>query len=239
MRALLSILLVALATHAEDLMPREGAGWAGFKVGTKIRMKRTMLVPKRVPSVTITTIELTESTADKLTLSMVAANAVGIEQKSTSTIPSRGEAAADEKAVTEQLKNTTVFTAGRKLECACVKTTIAGPRGKRVITEWTTLNAPRMRVKRTEENYDATGQKVVGRFSMVLLDTNASREVGNRKVACLKYSTVRTQGGYKMEGVSYVSRAVPGYEVWSDVKALKNDLVAFQVRMQVIEIRVK
>ena len=239
MRVAFWLLLCALAAKAQDLRPRGGAGWEGFKPGTSVRIKRTWLSAKKTPRVTISTWTLKEVGPKHLTLDIVTANAVGIEQRNSIKLPRSGEAGAGESARTQALANETIFVAGAKFDCQRTRTTVTGPQGKRIITEWTSTTAPRMRIKRTEEYLTATGRPA-GRFSLVLTATDAVQVIGSAKLRCLKYSSRRDQGGYRMRGISHVSREIPGYEVMSDIEATdKEGVRVFSIRVQVLDFTVK
>jgi len=239
MRVAFSLLLGTLLAQAQDLRPRGGAGWDGFKPGTSMRVKRTWLSAKQVPRVIITTWTLTKAGPKQLTIETTAANAFGIETKKTIQVPRSGEAGEGEAAKTEKLKNEVIFTAGKKFDCARTRVTVTGPNGRRVITEWTSLTAPRMRIKRAEEYFTATGQ-AAGRYSLVLMATDSVRTVGAKRLPCLEYSSLRDQAGVRYRGTSFVSRAVPGYEVRSDVELTdKEGRRLASMRVQLLEFTVK
>ena len=239
MRALCLIMLAATAAHAQDnLMPRQGSGWAGFKVGTKVRVKRTFLGAGRTPAVTITTMTLKSIQGAVLTLAIVSKNAVGMDRKSTRPVPRKGEAGAGETAEVKKLKNKASFAAGKQFDCARRQTTVVGKAYKRVITEWTSVTKPRMRVKRVELQYDAAG-KVTQRFSMVLAEMAKEHKVGKRKVTGLKYTTVRTAGNVRTTSTAIVSRDVPGYEVLVDAEVEMNGKKVQTVRVEVLDFETK
>jgi hypothetical protein len=238
MRALLLLLAAAAAIAAdENLKPREGGGWDGFPVGTTVRIKRTWLSANQVPRVTITTMELKKADDKLLTLESKSENAFGAaNQKQTIPMPRRGEAGADEKSTERKLDKQLVFAAGKRFDCDRRQVTVTGPRGKRVITEWT-VESPRVRVKREVLAYDMTG-KAAGRTTMLLEELPKPRKVGERTLPCLKYSVVQTQGGSRVEETVYVCRDVPGWTVWSDAQATLNGRRAWSVRMEVLDFKV-
>ncbi len=239
MRALFLILLAAVAAHAQDnLMPRQGSGWAGFKVGTKVRIKRTFLGSGRVPAVTITTLTLKSVLKSVLTLAVVSKNAVGNEHRNTRVQPSSGEAGTQEKATSKQLTNKVSFAAGKQFDCTRRQITVTGAAGKRVITEWTSVGKPRMRVKRIVVTYDAAG-KLTGRFSMVLDELPKERRIGKRKVTVLVYTTVHTAGKMQWRSRAVVSRDVPAYEVLIDTEVTENGKKIQTIRVEVLDFEIK
>lgn len=238
MRALLVVLALSCIARAQDNLPRAGGGWTGFKAGSWVRVKRTRLSQKKVPRVTITTTTLKLVTADTLTLESEAANALGMKQKSSQEMPAAGEAGKGETATVQKLEDEVVFTAGKKFQCSRKRTTLSGPAGKRIVTEWISKSAPRMRIKRTQESRDLAG-KVVGRSSIVLMAINEQRTAGTVTLKCLKYSMRSEQGETRLQGTLYASREVPGYVVWSDLEATRDGKVVFTVRDQVLDFAVK
>ena len=240
MRALFLILLAAVAAHAQDnLMPRQGSGWAGFKVGTKVRIKRTFLGSGRVPAVTITTLRLKSVQKSVLTLTLLSKNAVGVERRTTSVLPRSGEAGTQEKATSKQLTNKVSFAAGKQFDCTRRQITVIGVAGnKRVITEWTSVAKPRMRVKRIVVTYDAAG-KLTGRFSMVLAELPKEHRIGRRKVTALVYTTVHAAGKMQWKSRAVVSRDVPAYEVRVDTEVTQDGKKVQTIRTEVLDFEIK
>ena len=124
----LCLLMLAAAVHGQDLTPRQGSGWAGFKVGTNVRIKRTFLGAGRVPAVTISTVTLASVQRSVLTLVSVSKNPVGMEQKNTIVPPRSGEAGTQEEATSKQLKNKVSFAAGKQFDCTRRQITVTGHR---------------------------------------------------------------------------------------------------------------
>ncbi|MHC4223394.1 MAG: hypothetical protein ACYSX0_04085 [Planctomycetota bacterium] len=239
MRALTALLLAAIAaTAGENLLPREGSGWEGFQVGSWVKMKRSFHRTGGVPVVALITMRLDKRTDAHLSLQTVTRNAVGMETKTTQPLPRRGEAGKGEKAKTETLKDETVVACGKSLPCSRTRTTITGPNGKRVVTEWR-AKQPLVRVKRTEATYDKDG-KLLGRLSMVLTSLDNKQDVGKRRVRCLAYSTQRKRAdGMEERGKAFVSRAVPGYTVRMDTEIVKGGQVIWTARIHALDFEAK
>jgi hypothetical protein len=239
MRVLPALLaLLALSVSAgETLLPREGSGWDGFGVGAWVRLKTTRIPKGRVPSVTITKMRLLKATDKTLTLESSSRNPIGMETKKELSLPRRGEAAAGEKAKTETLDSGRVFATGKSFLCTKTRTTITGPSGKRVVTEWRSTE-PRVRVKRVEETYDAEG-KLSERFSIVLTSLDVRRKIGKREVRCLAYSTLRKAEDLEQRGKALVSRDVPGDTVRMDTDILRKGLVIFTIRVEALDFGLK
>ena len=64
------------------------------------------------------------------------------------------------EGVKKQLESTTLKAAGKTFSCARRVTTLKSKTGKRVITEWNTTQAPRLRVRRVEKRFDAKGKQI-------------------------------------------------------------------------------
>ncbi len=203
-----------------------------------MRIKRTFLGAGRVPAVTITTVTLASVQKSVLTLAMVSQNPVGMEHKTTIVLPRSGEADTQEKATSKQLKNKVSFAAGKQFDCTRRQITVTSATGKRVITEWTSVGRPRMRVKRIMVTYDAAG-KVTGRFSMVLAELPKEHRIGTRKVTGLVYTTVSKAGKTQTRSRAVVSRDVPGYEVHVDAKVTVNGKRVQTIRVEVLDFEIK
>lgn len=204
-----TLLFLAALAAAGDLRPRAGSGWAGFRAGSWSRIKLTSIMPGRVPTVILLKQSVTKVGEKLLTLETVSSNALGVERKQTHQLMITGEAGPGEKQKVEKLKNEVVLAAGMRLDCARQRTTVTGPRGKRVITTWT-ANRPQVSAKRTELVYDTKG-KLVYRVTRLLLSLNENRKVGTRTVRCVKYKTRRShQDGTVTTSVALTSREVPG-----------------------------
>jgi hypothetical protein len=203
------LLFLAAVAGAEDLRPRAGSGWAGFRAGSWVRIKHTAIFPGRVPRVSIWKQSLTEVGKKLLTLETVTTNVVGVEKKQVQQVPRTGEAGPGEKQKVEKLKNEVVQAAGKRLDCTRQRTTVTGPGGKRVITVWTAAKPPVL-AKRAEVYYDAKG-KVLYRVTRLLSSLDESRRVGTRKVRCVKYKTRASYAdGRVTVGTALTSRDVPG-----------------------------
>lgn len=241
MRALILLMVLAPAAAAQDdLMPREGSGWSGFKPGTWVRLKHTYARKGGVPSVTLTRMELKSIDDGILTLATTSENALRVAgQKSVTKLPLKGEAAQGEKAKVEKLGNEAVFACGKKFECEKRRTTVTSPAGRRVITEWISPK-PRMRVKRTEEHYDAVGKKST-QVVLLLTELAKEREVGKGKVKvkCLTYSMMREEGPVRYRGTAVVSRDVPSYNVRMDTEVTQGGKLVWNVRIEVLEFGIK
>ncbi|MHC4931466.1 MAG: hypothetical protein ACYTGV_04670, partial [Planctomycetota bacterium] len=136
------------------------------------------------------------------------------------------------------LKGETVFACGKNFACSRTRTTITGPNGKRVVTEWR-AKEPLVRVKRTEATYDAKGKRL-GRLSMLLTSLDSKQNVGKRRVRCLAYSTLRKRAdGMEERGKAFVSRAVPGYTVRMDTEIFKGGQVIWTARINALEFEAK
>jgi hypothetical protein len=204
-----ALLFLAAVAGAEDLRPRAGSGWAGFRAGSWVRMKLTTIQPGHVPRVIIWKQSLTEVGDKLLTLETVSRNALGMEQRSTQKLPRSGEAGPGEKQKVEKLKNEVVMAAGKRLDCTRRRITVTGPGGKRVVTVWTAAE-PAVQAKRTEVVYDAKG-KVAYRLTRLLSSLSEPGKIGTRTVRCVKYKLRRSyQDGRVVTGVALSSREVPG-----------------------------
>ena len=208
-----ALLFLAAFAGAADLRPRPGSGWAGFRAGSWVRIKRTAIVTGGVPRVAIWKMSLTKVGKQQLTLETVSRNALGIETKTSQQVPRAGEAGEGEKQKVERLKNEVVMAAGKRLDCTRERVTVTGPQGKRVITVWTATE-PQVSPKRAEAHYDAAG-KLVYRVTRLLTSLSESRRVGSRTIRCVKYKTrLSYENGDVVTAVSLTSREVPGGLVW-------------------------
>lgn len=234
MRAWALLFLAAnLVAGAEDLRPRAGSGWAGFGVGSWIRMKRTAVQSGKVPRVTIWKQRLVTVGKRTLSVEMVSKNALGMEKKHGQQLPRTGEAGPGEKQKVEKLKNETVVAAGKRLDCARTRTTVTGPRGKRVITVWT-ATGPQAMAKRSETHYGTDG-KVLYRLIQLLSSPSVSRQVGSRTIRCVEYKTrLSHQNGDVVTGVALTSREVPGGLVWMEEETTRKSRKILTSRIEVL-----
>lgn len=233
-----ALLFLAALAGAEDLRPRPGSGWAGFRAGTWVRIKRTATLKGRVPKVAIWTHNLRKVGERLLTLETVSKNALGMEQKQSQELPRAGEAGPGEKQKVEKLKNEAVVAAGKRLDCLRRRTTVTGPRGKRVITVWT-ASVPQVSAKRVEAHYDAAG-KLVYRLTKLLSSLNEKRQVGSRTIRCVKYKLrISYQNGDVATGVALTSRAVPGGLVWMEEETLRGTEKVLTSRTELLALETK
>jgi hypothetical protein len=233
-----ALLFLAAFAGAEDLRPRPGSGWAGFPAGTWVRIKRTATPAGRVPKVAIWTQSLTKVGKQSLTLETVSKNALGMERKQSQELPRTGEAGPGEKQKVEKLGDEVVVAGGKRLNCSRQRTTVTGPRGKRVITVWT-ATAPQVTAKRDEAHYDAAG-KLVYRLTKLLSSLNESRQVGSRTIRCVKYKTrLLHQNGDVVTGVALTSREVPGGLVWMEEETLRGTEKILTSRTELLALETK
>jgi hypothetical protein len=232
MRVWILLFLAALA-GAGDLRPRAGSGWAGFRPGTWVRIKRTTIMPGKVPKVIIWKQSLAKVGERTLTLETISKNVLGLGGKKTQELPRTGEAGPGEKQKVERLKNEVVVAAGKSLDCARRRTTVTGPGGKRVVTTWTATE-PQVLAKRTAVHYDAGG-KLVYTVTQLLASTSESREVGSRTVRCVKHKTrLSHQNGTVTSGTALSSRDVPGGLVWVEEEMTKGAASIFTSRVELL-----
>lgn len=236
MRLLAILFLVAAPAAAEDLTPREGSGWAGFKPGSSVRMKRTVIQTGKMLTPTITTQTLAKADAKTLTLTVKSANALGVSTDDTQVLPAAGEAAPGETEKVEELGGEVVVAVGRSLECSRVRSTVTGPSGKRVITKWI-AKEPRVWAKKTEVDYGPDG-KEVAHSTMLLSSLAEERTVGTRKLKCLAYKTLWSSAGVDTTGVAYTSREIPGDLVWMETETRQGE-AAITMRVEVLEFETK
>ncbi|MHC4548061.1 MAG: hypothetical protein ACYTEZ_04720 [Planctomycetota bacterium] len=238
MRAAGALLFLAAAGLATDLRPRAGGGWSGFRPGSWVRMRRTAILKGRAPSVTVWTQTLVKASDKLLTLETVSRNALGMERNDTLQVPVAGEAGAGERQKVQRLKNEVVLAAGKRYDCARTRTTITGPRGKRVVTLWT---APRPQVwaKRSEEYYDPAG-KLAYRTTWLLSSLDERRRVGSRTVRCVKYKTrLDYADGREERGEAFASRDVPGSTVWMETQTYRGTETVLTMRVELLAFQVK
>ena len=237
-RILLLLALLVAPAMARDLRPRAGSGWAGFRVGSWVRIKRTTLLPGRPPKVTISKQSLTKVGKTILTLQMVSQNVLGLEQKHTQQLPRAGEAGPGEKQKVETLTNEAVVVAGKRLDCARRRTTVTGPQGKRIITMWTAARPP-VSAKRTEQHYDTKG-KLVYSMTRLLSSINESRTVGQLTVSCVKYRIrLSHSNGTVTTGTAFSSRDVPGGLVWVEEEIHKGATKVATTRLELLSYEIK
>ncbi|MHC4939590.1 MAG: hypothetical protein ACYTHK_11520 [Planctomycetota bacterium] len=235
------IVLLAVSTLAlaapQDLRPRFGDGFAGFKVGSSVRMKLTRVVPNRAPIVTITTSTLKKVAKSALTIERLSENPLTSPTTTTSTVPPSGNAAANEKEVVKKLPDGTIEAAGKKWACTRSEHTVTGPNGKRVITEWTS-KTPLMRIKRITKSYDMTG-KATGTASTVLSKAPEPRDVGGKKVVCIGYRTIQKSGDIEQRMETWSSRQVPGDFAGGTVKFYLKGKLSQTLHLKVIRFEAK
>jgi hypothetical protein len=232
MRLLALVLLIAAV---EDLTPREGSGWTGFEAGSSVRIKTTRIQPGRMLAPTITKMTLAKAGAKELTLAIEAENALGVSDEAQKVVvPASGDAGAGEQEKVEGSGEEEIAVGTKRVPCDRVRVTVTGSAGKRVITKWIARD-PKALAKRVTVTHDAEG-KETGRETILLQSlVPEEREVGRRKVACLKYATERKDAGYDFKGTAYLSRDVPGGLVWSEDEITKDGEVVLTQRSEVLE----
>jgi hypothetical protein len=235
--ALFLLLVAAVAAAGENRLPREGSGWTGFKPGSWVKLKTTYIPEGRVPAVTLTLMKLLAADENELTLQISTRNALKAQETRKSVLPSRGEAMKGEQAKVEKLEPEPVYACGRLMPCQRTRTSVRGPAGRRVVTDWVASD-PRVRVKRTVVHHDPAG-KVVQRESMVLSSLDERRRIGIREVRCLAYTTVRRFGEQEQRGTAYVSRDVPGDTVRIDAEAFSKGKRLMTIRVEVLDYEAK
>jgi hypothetical protein len=231
------LLLLAAVALAADLTPREGQGWSGFKAGTWLRLKRTVIQPGRMLTPTVTRFTLERADERTLTLVIKAENALGMAEDARQTVPAKGEAGPGEEEKVEELEGEVLVVAGRELACAVLRSTISGPAGKRVVTKWIGKE-PKVVVKRFTTTYGPDGKKAAEE-SLLLKSLAEERPVGDRTLSCVKYATKREDGGLQWAGEAYLSREVPGGVVWSEEEVRKGAALVFTMRVEAIEFEAK
>jgi hypothetical protein len=122
---------------------------------------------------------------------------------------------------------------GKELPCDKVESSITGPAGRRVVTKWVARD-PKVLAKRVTVTYGADG-KEASRTTLVLQSLAEDREVGGRKIRCIKYERRITEPGYEWEGTAFLSREVPAGEVWSEDVARQQGEVILTRRVELIE----
>jgi len=222
---------------AQDLLPRSGSGWEGFKLNSSVKMKRTTTVEGRVPMITIFTTKLAKIETKTLTLETTAKNALGMEQTTKNVVPRTGEAGVGETQKVEKLPGETLRAAGKDFACTRRRITLTGKAGKRVITEWV-ASSPKVRVKRSEVDYDGRG-KVTSTLIMLLSSLGEKRMVGRSKVACLTYKLLHKYGDREESGVAITSREVPGNTVRIDLEARSKGRLLFTARVEALGMQVR
>ena len=228
------LVLLLLLAPPEDLTPREGAGWAGFPQGAWVRIKQTTVRPGKMLAPTISRMTLAKVEAKALTIESRTENAldVGAEVQKW-VVPTTGDAWPGETEKVEGRGEEAVKAAGKELLCDKVESTMTGPNGKRVVTKWIARD-PKVLAKRVTVSYGADG-KEASNETLLLLSLAEEREVGVRKVPCVKYERRLTEPGYEWRGTAYVSREVPTSIVWSEDEASQNGQVALTRRIEILD----
>ncbi|MGQ0612601.1 MAG: hypothetical protein ACT4PV_02465 [Planctomycetaceae bacterium] len=241
MRAVRMLLLLAgaaLAAPPEDYTMREGSGWAGFLKGSWIKVKTSLWIAGRAPSVSVTTSRLVEVTADALTIEMSSVEALTGEEKSRLVLPARGEAGPGEKEERlETLGDEAVFACGKSMACGRSRVTVTGKDGKRVVTLWT-AREPRVVVKRVVETFDAKGA-IAGMESWLLTSLAETHTVEGRQLRCLAYATRSKDARGDGEGTALVSRSVPQQTVRFDLKMTREGVTTYTLAVQLLDFEAK
>jgi hypothetical protein len=234
---ILALLLVAAA--AEDLTPREGSGWAGFKPGTWVRIKNTRIQTGRMLAPTIARMTLAKADTTRLTLSIEAENALGVSDEAHQAVVSAsGEAGPGEKEKEVGIGEEKVDVAGRAVACDHVQVTVTGPAGKRVVTKWIARD-PKVIVKRVTVTYDIEGKESARETILLQSLVPEERAVGERKARCVKYATERREMGYEFKGTAYLSRDVPGGLVFSEDEVRKDGAALLTQRAEALDFGTK
>jgi hypothetical protein len=229
------LLLLLVAAAAEDLTPREGSGWAGFKPGTWVRIKNTRVQTGRMLAPTITKMTLAKVETTKLRLSIEAENALGVSDEAQQVVVSAsGEAGPGEKEKEEGSGEEGVAVAGKAVACDRVQVTVTGPAGRRVITKWIARD-PKVIVKRVTVTSDLEGKEMSRETILLQSLVPEERAVGEGKARCVKYATERKEAGYEFKGTAYLSRDVPGGLVWSEDEISKDGAVLLTQRAEVLD----
>lgn len=234
MSAALALLLLAAP---QDLSPREGSGWEGFRPGTTVKTRTTFRRGEGVPVTEITVTTLLRIEADALVLADVKDDGLREPQRSERRVPRRGEAASGEKEEAAKPDAERVPACGRTFDCVRRRATYTGPQGRRVVTEWTAQD-PKVRVKRLEKHFDAKGE-VVLTDSHRLVALDEQRTVGTVAVPCTQYDVLQRLGAQEREGTAWLSRDVPGGMVRLDMKATEEGKVVMTFRWEVLEFDAK
>lgn len=230
----LLVLLLVLA-GAEDLTPREGSGWAGFPEGAWVRIKTTHVQAGRMLAPTIAKFTLSKVEERKLTLSIKAENALGAAPAvQTVTVPVSGEAGPGEEEKAGERGQEEVPVGVKPIVCDREQVTVTGPAGKRVITKWIARD-PKALVKRVTVTYGADGKEMSRETIRLQSLAPETRDLGGRKVRCVKYATERQEAGCQYKGTAYLSRDVPGSLVWSENEISKDGNVVLTQRIEVLE----
>ncbi|MHC4847082.1 MAG: hypothetical protein ACYTEG_01355 [Planctomycetota bacterium] len=235
------IVLLAVTTLAiagpPDLRPRFGDGFTGFKAGSSVRMKRTVVMPNRAPMVTIVNSTLKKVSKTVLTIERVAENPLMKPTPTVTKMPASGYAQLHEKQTAKKLEDETIDAAGKKWPCTKTEFTVTGATGKQVITEWTAKN-PLMRVKRLKKDYDAQG-KAAGTQSILLSKVPQAREVGGKKVVCIGYRMIQKSGEVEHRVDTWSSRQVPGDFAGGEWKVYQKGKLVQTIHLKVIRFEAK
>jgi hypothetical protein len=232
MRLLVLLLLVA---GVEDLTPREGSGWAGFEVGTWVRIKNTRLQPDRMLAPTITKMTLAKADDKTLTISIDAENAFGASAEVQKVVVNvSGDAGPGEREKVEGRGEEELPIAGKVVVCDRVQATVTGPTGKRVITKWIARD-PKVFAKRVTTSYDSDGKELSSETLVLQSLVPEERTVGTKKVRCVKYATKMTEAGYEYKGTAYLSRDVPGSLVWREDEIRKDGALLLTQRAEALD----
>ncbi len=228
----------ALAAPPEDYTMREGSGWAGFGKGSWVKVKTSLWIAGRAPSVSVTTSRLIEVTADTLTIEMSSLEVLTVEEKSRLVLPARGEAGPGEKEDRrETLADEELFACGKSMPCSRSRVTVAGKEGKRVITLWT-AREPRVVVKRVVETFDAKGASA-GTESWLLTSLAETQTVEGRQFRCLAYATRSKDARGDGEGTALVSRNIPQQTVRFDLKMTREGVTTYTLAVQLLDFEAK
>jgi hypothetical protein len=205
-------------------------------------MKQTAIRPGKMLTPTISRITLAKVEPNALSFESRTENALGAAAGVAAevqkwTVATKGDAWPGETEKVEGRGEEVLKILGKELLCDKVESTITGPAGKRVVTKWTARD-PHVLAKRVTVTYGADG-KEASRTTLVLQALAEDREVGGRKIRCVKYEQRITEPGYEWEGTAYLSREVPSGTVWSEDVARQNGEVALTRRIEILEFGTK
>jgi len=239
MRTVGLILLLATAAWSapKDLRLRYGSGWTGFKKGSSVTMKVTLIMPNRMLPSEVQKTTLVESGKKELKLERVTKNQLTGDKKTAWKTPTTGEAAPGESESIKKLKEEKIRVAGREWDCTKREITVKGKGAKRVITQWTAKN-PLLRVKRLVKIYDALG-KLVSTQSIMLLKTPALQKVAGKELVCVSYRSLTKTGKVEERQDTVHSRQVPGDLVSLDWKRFDQGKLQVTLQQRVLRFEVK
>lgn len=230
--------LAAGAGAAPDDGLREGSGWAGFGAGTWCKLKNSIWIEGRAPSVSVTLSKLAKAGKETLDVETKTVDMVGREETGKLELPVSGEAGKGEREEKrEELSDEAVLAAGKTAACARTRVTVTGPKGRRVVTRWVARDTKRL-AKKTVEHFDAEG-KAVSTETMLLEEVDVPREVAGRKLRCVVYAVRSVTPAGVGQGRSCFCRDVPGGLVRHDLEVTKEGARVYTVAAELLDFEVK